>query len=1041
MHPPRRRRTSLDWRVDAEFETHISHPVVAGLSTMRVLQQLLRRLRASAGSTNRQRRCRSFGCSTEQLETRALPTLNIVFDYSRDTSGLFNSVRQARLNQAAADFEQRLDDTLTAITPSGTNTWTARFTDPFTGQRIEFPNLRVPQNQLRVYVIGTNQLPASAPGFAGSGGFAASGTNAWLDVVQRRGQPANQFSTWGGYIYFSTNATWHDAASTSGLEGNEIDFLSVAIHELAHVLGYGDDDVFAPLVVGGRFTGARSRAVYGQNVPMSADLAHWADGTLSDGRETAMDPSIVGGERKTFTTLDWAALQDIGWMVDFPPRLGLTISPGRVSEGDPAGSAVGRVTRSGSTAAALRVTLASSDTTEAIVPGAVTIPAGQNFVEFDITPRDDSLFDGTQTVTVTASATAAVNSAQRTLQILDDEVPEFTITPAVSRFVESAGAAATTATVTRTGPTTSALTVALRSLDTSEATVQRSVVIPAGAATSPPFPINAVDDTAVDGPQTVTITANATGSPEATRNIVVLDDERPTLSVLLSANSADENAGSTAVTVRVRRNGPTTTALSVSLVSSDPTAVRNPGIVTIPAGQNESGEVALVILDDQLFDGNQAVTITATAPGTNSGQAILNIIDDEIPELALTISPGSFSESAGPEAAFGTVSRTGPTVAAVTINLASTDVSEARVPATVVIAAGDSTSQFPIDAIDDSQLDGTQSVEVRATGTGFAGPASRIFTVTDNELPTLTIVPASSAIPEEGRANAGSFVVRRNGPTSTQISVQLQSSDPQVHVPTSTLIPSGSRDSDSIPIRVIDDRTLDGNTVFTLTADSQNAISGSRNLTVVDNEVAPRGYFDIDQDGLWNARDQVLWFRALIGSPNIPAGQLAINSQRWRHATISGWAEDNLGGLDVDGDGQLEADDFLLAYRYTQNIRGDELIDTAVDGNGSRNTLDEILTYLDILAESTDASQTATTAAQLQTPTVETVDGESRSAVSDTATASVSTNSFQSAPAAIPAGDYLDLGGSFPLQVDQSGLDLVFSEFARSPLAVEFDSL
>lgn len=87
------------------------------------------------------------------------------------------------------------------------------------------------------------------------------------------------------------------------------------------------------------------------------------------------------------------------------------------------------------------------------------------------------------------------------------------VVPALQRVVgassisEAAGPAATTGTVTRLNMSTAEpLTVALRSSDTTEATVPASVVIPAGQA-SAQFAINAVDDTLRDGTQSLTITA------------------------------------------------------------------------------------------------------------------------------------------------------------------------------------------------------------------------------------------------------------------------------------------------------------------------------------------------------------------------------------------------------------------------------------------------------------------------------------------------------------------------------------------------------
>jgi hypothetical protein len=118
---------------------------------------------------------------------------------------------------------------------------------------------------------------------------------------------------------------------------------------------------------------------------------------------------------------------------------------------------------------------------------------------------DDALVDGTQTVTITASAAGYVDGSE-TVDVTDYE--GLTVTIGANAISENGGA--TTATVTRTDAA-GALTVTLGSSDTGEATVVASIVIPDGQTTSAPFAITAVDDALVDGTQTVTITASAAG--------------------------------------------------------------------------------------------------------------------------------------------------------------------------------------------------------------------------------------------------------------------------------------------------------------------------------------------------------------------------------------------------------------------------------------------------------------------------------------------------------------------------------------------------
>ena len=89
--------------------------------------------------------------------TPAVAQPTIVFDYSLDTNNFFGavgSVQRVTLETAAVRLTSRLTDTLTAITPSGVNTWDAVFPNPATGSTQTITNLTIPQNTIRVYAGG-----------------------------------------------------------------------------------------------------------------------------------------------------------------------------------------------------------------------------------------------------------------------------------------------------------------------------------------------------------------------------------------------------------------------------------------------------------------------------------------------------------------------------------------------------------------------------------------------------------------------------------------------------------------------------------------------------------------------------------------------------------------------------------------------------------------------------------------------------------------------------------------------------------------------
>lgn len=270
----------------------------------------------------------------ESLEQRHLLSgISIQFDYTYDTNNFFNTqAKKDLLDQAASVFEDRINDTLLAIKPSGSNTWSAVFTDPSSGQNRSIDNLNIAEGMIIVYVGGRTFSSSSELGEGGPGGFNANGNQTWLDTVSARGQsgalasPKTDFGTWGGSITFATNATWHFGSTTSGLGSGETDFLSVATHELGHLLGFGTAASFQNLVSNSQFTGSRSVAAFGSPVPVQPDpggqtFGHWATSVQSGGQQAAMTPSIAAGIRKNFTTLDFAGLQDMGWTYSTGPVL------------------------------------------------------------------------------------------------------------------------------------------------------------------------------------------------------------------------------------------------------------------------------------------------------------------------------------------------------------------------------------------------------------------------------------------------------------------------------------------------------------------------------------------------------------------------------------------------------------------------------------------------------------------------------------------------------------------------------------------------
>jgi len=208
----------------------------------------------------------------------------------------------------------------------------------------------------------------------------------------------------------------------------------------------------------------------------------------------------------------------------------------------------------------------------------------------------------------------------------------------------------------------------------------------------------------------------------------------PALVVNVTVPTFSESAGLAASMGTVSIPAALGTDLVVDLLSSDTTEATVPATVTISAGFI-SADFQIDAMDDFLADGAQPVTITASSTGYIATQTNLTVEDDTDAPISVVVDPATFAENAGPGAATGTVTIAANTETDLTINLTSTDVSEATVPASVTIVAGTNTTTFPVDAIDDIDMDGTRNVTIRATADGYTTGSIQIQVEDDGDVP------------------------------------------------------------------------------------------------------------------------------------------------------------------------------------------------------------------------------------------------------------------------------------------------------------------
>jgi len=455
-------------------------------------------------------------------------------------------------------------------------------------------------------------------------------------------------------------------------------------------------------------------------------------------------------------------------------QLTLQLAAAEMGENSATPSVAGTVTRNAGLATNLTVTLASSDSTEFVVPASATVPAGQAVGHFTATVQTDGLFDGDQTVRITAAA-SGYSTVTNLLVVRDSDVPRLTLALERHDLIEGE---TITAVVTRENVTASPLTVSLAASLPAQLTVPGSVTIEGGQPATW-FPVTPVDDTLVEGTNTYAITAAAVGCQPASATVSVTDNDIPDISVVLMAHTVSEGAGPKATTATLARSHNSPSALVVALTSSDPTAARVPASITIPAGRTNT-VFSVAAGDDVSVDGPQTTTLRAFVLDSVTGQPLragtpdtLEVTDDDGPTLRLTLAAEVVGEGLA-TATTATVTRNTAPGAALAVTLSSSDTTEATVPPVVTIPANTNAVTFAITTPEDGVTDSNQTVTLTAAAGGFTSGSS-VLVVSDADLADLFVhnvsAPASARTDEplsisfrldnQGRVATGSNVVQR----------------------------------------------------------------------------------------------------------------------------------------------------------------------------------------------------------------------------------------------------------------------------------------
>ena len=283
----------------------------------------------------------------------------------------------------------------------------------------------------------------------------------------------------------------------------------------------------------------------------------WVKGatTISTGTTASVVAPTSGTSAVCFTVTDDAGKQDTAKVVLSPSAAVVSLVPAgangcidvSIAATDASAAETGpdpgtfTITRAGSTAAALAVSLSMSGTATngtdyQTIPSSVTIPAGAASTTVTVTPIDDAVVDPGETVIATLQPSAGYEigtSGSATVTITDNDVISSVTITASDASAAEAGADPGAFLVSRTGSTAAVLSVTLAISGTATngtdyQTIPNTVMIPAGSA-SANVTVTPIDDSVVDAAETVIATVQAgtgysVGSPSSA-TVTIADND------------------------------------------------------------------------------------------------------------------------------------------------------------------------------------------------------------------------------------------------------------------------------------------------------------------------------------------------------------------------------------------------------------------------------------------------------------------------------------------------------------------------------------
>lgn len=301
----------------------------------------------------------------------------------------------------------------------------------------------------------------------------------------------------------------------------------------------------------------------------------------------------------------------------------------------------------------------------------------------------------------------------------------------------------------------------------------------------------------IDNDSIVNIAISGNGYDEVKAKMVIEDDRMPALTI--TANAEDVTEGNTLGLTITTQRAPKSD-LAVNLSCDLPARFNIPSNIVIPAGETKV-DLVVEAIDDENMDIEQVVVFTASAEKHEPGSLHTTLLDNDVPNLQLTLNPTEVSEDTGPESVEVILRRTDNIDKKITVKFS--DDSNGNIHyalPSVEMSSGMQEIKVFLGPIDNNLVDGERTYNISAavwiascscsaSNSTSGGVISVPLTVYDNDGPTLSAT-SSSSIMKEGEEIT--VTVSRNADLSNPVVVNVSSDhDSALEYPSTVTIPAG----------------------------------------------------------------------------------------------------------------------------------------------------------------------------------------------------------------------------------------------------------